>query len=491
MTDCGCEKARRDLEEYLRNEVCKTEHADIKEHLEHCPACRDEALVATTLTDVVARACLEALGPAALAEVAGPGRQGVVAGFVLAWESGAEGGAPRKRPREEVASSLPLPFAVALGTGTKFLPNALLSGPGACTGRLVRDCHAEVIARRALKRFLLLEVRRAAPGGGGSDVLEASPQEKGRFRLRLGLSLHFYSSSQPCGNACLKRWAKGGQGGSRTDLPPGEWPRGAHDRLHVTAREEGQVALLVKRDGSAGGARPTPAADRDRANSALANATEDMKRLESLYVSHLGRAGEADSETAAVLESSTQLGASLFCERVLTATGRRLSVETVNTFMSSTCIVDPKTRHMTWDDNEGQAILRRLCDTYTRSLGIECSITCPRLPSSPAPGVETQTTQTQILNQNLNQNPSAAGAAQPVAGTGLTSAPNLADLLGADGGADAGAFGGLGGLGGAAGSASTSITGTAAAWACNSLTCFSKLPTWSRQFCISPCKFIL
>jgi len=59
MTDCGCEKARRDLEEYLRNEVCKTEHADITEHLSHCPACRDEALVATTLTEVVARACKE------------------------------------------------------------------------------------------------------------------------------------------------------------------------------------------------------------------------------------------------------------------------------------------------------------------------------------------------------------------------------------------------------------------------------------------------
>ena len=35
MTDCGCAKATRDLEEYLRNEVCKTEHADIREHLEH------------------------------------------------------------------------------------------------------------------------------------------------------------------------------------------------------------------------------------------------------------------------------------------------------------------------------------------------------------------------------------------------------------------------------------------------------------------------
>ncbi len=54
MTDCGCDKARRDLEEYLRHEVCKTKHSDIAEHLESCPACRDEAHVARTLTDVVA-----------------------------------------------------------------------------------------------------------------------------------------------------------------------------------------------------------------------------------------------------------------------------------------------------------------------------------------------------------------------------------------------------------------------------------------------------
>lgn len=60
MTDCGCTKARQDLEEYLRNEMCKTQHADIREHLENCAGCREEALVATTLTDVVARACKEA-----------------------------------------------------------------------------------------------------------------------------------------------------------------------------------------------------------------------------------------------------------------------------------------------------------------------------------------------------------------------------------------------------------------------------------------------
>jgi anti-sigma factor (TIGR02949 family) len=60
MTDCGCEKARKDLEEYLRNEVCKTAAADIKEHLDGCPGCQDEALVARTLTEVVARSCKEA-----------------------------------------------------------------------------------------------------------------------------------------------------------------------------------------------------------------------------------------------------------------------------------------------------------------------------------------------------------------------------------------------------------------------------------------------
>nr|WP_274637879.1 zf-HC2 domain-containing protein [Microbacterium bovistercoris] len=60
MTDCGCEKARKDLEEYLRNEVCSTAATDIRDHLETCPGCRDEALVSRTLTEVVARSCAEA-----------------------------------------------------------------------------------------------------------------------------------------------------------------------------------------------------------------------------------------------------------------------------------------------------------------------------------------------------------------------------------------------------------------------------------------------
>jgi anti-sigma factor (TIGR02949 family) len=59
MSDCGCEKAQRDLEEYLRNETCTTTRADIEEHLAHCTGCQDEAHVARTLTEAVARSCRE------------------------------------------------------------------------------------------------------------------------------------------------------------------------------------------------------------------------------------------------------------------------------------------------------------------------------------------------------------------------------------------------------------------------------------------------
>lgn len=60
MSDCGCDKAKKDLEEYLRHEVCKTEASDIREHLANCPDCQNEALVSRTLTEAVQRACKEA-----------------------------------------------------------------------------------------------------------------------------------------------------------------------------------------------------------------------------------------------------------------------------------------------------------------------------------------------------------------------------------------------------------------------------------------------
>ena len=59
MTDCGCEKAKAELEEYLHNELRKEDAIDIRAHLAHCPDCRSEHHVGRTLTDVMQRACKE------------------------------------------------------------------------------------------------------------------------------------------------------------------------------------------------------------------------------------------------------------------------------------------------------------------------------------------------------------------------------------------------------------------------------------------------
>ena len=59
MSDCGCDKARKALEEYLHNELCKEEATDIREHMENCGDCSAEHNVGVVLSAAVARACAE------------------------------------------------------------------------------------------------------------------------------------------------------------------------------------------------------------------------------------------------------------------------------------------------------------------------------------------------------------------------------------------------------------------------------------------------
>ena len=56
---CGCDQARRALEEYVHDELRSQEAADIRAHLDNCPACRAEHLAILALTEVVARTCRE------------------------------------------------------------------------------------------------------------------------------------------------------------------------------------------------------------------------------------------------------------------------------------------------------------------------------------------------------------------------------------------------------------------------------------------------
>lgn len=54
-----CEKALAELEEYLHNELCAEDAADIRAHMSTCPDCASEHHVGVVLTEVVQRACRE------------------------------------------------------------------------------------------------------------------------------------------------------------------------------------------------------------------------------------------------------------------------------------------------------------------------------------------------------------------------------------------------------------------------------------------------
>jgi anti-sigma factor (TIGR02949 family) len=59
MTDCGCEKAKAELEEYLHNELRGEDAADIADHMKNCVDCSSEAEIGKVLTIAVQRACRE------------------------------------------------------------------------------------------------------------------------------------------------------------------------------------------------------------------------------------------------------------------------------------------------------------------------------------------------------------------------------------------------------------------------------------------------
>jgi anti-sigma factor (TIGR02949 family) len=59
MTDCGCDKAKAELEEYLHRELSDDDFKDISEHLSQCVDCTTEHLIGLTLSNKVRKACQE------------------------------------------------------------------------------------------------------------------------------------------------------------------------------------------------------------------------------------------------------------------------------------------------------------------------------------------------------------------------------------------------------------------------------------------------
>lgn len=117
-------------------------------------------------------------------------------------------------------------LVLGMGVGTKFLAKEILQKEATKSrsednktggvnslsmiyGSRVRDCHAEVLARRAFRRQLLLEIlqdlRAHSLGANSILVRETGPDGSLKYKLRPGVSLHMYTSSAPCGNATVRR----------------------------------------------------------------------------------------------------------------------------------------------------------------------------------------------------------------------------------------------------------------------------------------------
>lgn len=57
--DCGCDKAKAELEEFLHNELQPEDAVAIAEHMAGCDDCETEHRVGIVLTMAVKRACRE------------------------------------------------------------------------------------------------------------------------------------------------------------------------------------------------------------------------------------------------------------------------------------------------------------------------------------------------------------------------------------------------------------------------------------------------
>jgi hypothetical protein len=180
-------------------------------------------------------------------------------------------------------------WVLSMGVGTKFLSEACLHQEveNETYGSRVRDMHAEVLARRAFRRQLTLEIlndlQEQEQRNGTNKIVNNNNNTNGkrsrsrsilvrsgssnnnnnidkntdnnnnnnniiRYKLRKGVTIHMYTSSAPCGNATLKKFCKMTKERFREDLGTDEWPDLVHERPPGHSIKLGEFALLLKKD---------------------------------------------------------------------------------------------------------------------------------------------------------------------------------------------------------------------------------------------------
>jgi len=106
-------------------------------------------------------------------------------------------------------------------SGTKCISGEYLSD----SGTALNDCHAEVLARRCLCRFLYLQVQQFVLGAESVFI----PSDSGSgFALKPGVEFHLYISSAPCGDARIfsPHEASSGESDETGDKHPNRKARG-------------------------------------------------------------------------------------------------------------------------------------------------------------------------------------------------------------------------------------------------------------------------
>ena len=135
-------------------------------------------------------------------------------------------------------------FLVAsLGIGTKFLTKEKILED--VEGECVRDMHAEVTARRGFVSFLYEQLEKCTEKEG--SIVFDRDLSGNKFHLKTNVHIHFYTSSQPCGNACLKKFAKNRKEGDQYGTTSASiCPDIAHAPKSFSAVREGEISLLLK-----------------------------------------------------------------------------------------------------------------------------------------------------------------------------------------------------------------------------------------------------
>jgi len=132
---------------------------------------------------------------------------------------------------------------ISVTTGTKCINGEYMSA----SGLSLNDCHAEILAKRCLRRYLYTQLRMHIQADASYDpdnsILEARQEGQG-FRVKNHVRFHLYISTSPCGDARIFSPHEVEESGVESDKHPNRKARG---QLR-TKIESGEGTIPVKRE---------------------------------------------------------------------------------------------------------------------------------------------------------------------------------------------------------------------------------------------------